>query len=137
MVQQVIDISKAAKLKLTAEEKTIFFDLINKFPKGIYDIKKDSPFMNAVNDGNVERAFDILHKIGWNRVALAILREIRIIVKLQSEEDKNTRIQNLEQYISKQFADLKPSKMIKCPECGEHIASEHKTCPCCGTLLDE
>ena len=137
MERQVIDISKATKLTLTAEEKNYFFDIVNKFPKGIYDIRKDSPFMNAINDGNAEKAFDILHELEWDRVALAILREIRIIVKLQNEEEKNTRIQNLEQYISKRFADLITIKMIKCPKCGEYITSEDKTCPSCGTLLDE
>ena len=137
MVKQVFNNSRTIKLKITEEEKNILFDIVNKFPKGIYDIMKDSPFMNAINDGNVERAFETLLELGWRRVALAILHDIKSIVKLQSEEEKNKRIQNLELYVSKQFTDSKPSMIIICPECGNHISFEDKVCPYCGTLVDE
>lgn len=137
MDKQVFDNSKIAKLKLSLEEKNIFFDMVNKFPKGIYNIKKDSPFMDAINNGNVERAFKSLQELRWNRVALAIIHEIKSIVKLQNEEDKKTRIQNLEIYVSKQFVELKHSTIAKCPKCGDLIVFEDKVCPYCGTLVDE
>ena len=68
MVKQVIDNNKYNKLKLSQEEKEIFFDFVNLLPKGIYDKSNeiDIQFMEAMKCGETPKAFDYLCQLSWN-----------------------------------------------------------------------
>ena len=86
MVKQVIDNNKYNKLKLSQEEKDIFFDFVNLLPKGIYDKsnKIDFQFLEAMKCGETQKAFDYLCQLSWNQIALKILTYAKNIKLIQA-----------------------------------------------------
>lgn len=138
MVKQVIDNNKYNKLKLSQEEKDIFFDFVNLLPKGIYDKsnKIDFQFLEAMKCGETQKAFDYLCQLSWNQIALKILTYAKNHKAYPSLEDKDIFLQDFNEFVANQHSSKYPQKIIICPRCND-LTMNSKTCPTCGAVIED
>lgn len=139
MVKQVIDQHKLLKLKLSQDEKEMFFDFVNMLPKGVYNKSNmvDFAFLEAIRKDDYQVASDYLQRLSWNRVALKILSYVRKNKTYQSEEDKQILIKDFNSIVESHYSNHSPCKIISCSNCGEPISSEEKVCLYCGSPNEE
>ena len=137
-MEQLYD-RKRIKLKLNQEEKNVFFDFINMLPKGIYDKSKesDSLFLKAMEEGDIQTAFDFLQQLSWNRIALKILTYAKKHKSYSNSDSNKIIIQDFNSFVASQYSNLSQCKIIMCPNCGMPISTEDKVCPYCGCLTEE
>ena len=138
MVKQVIDNNKYNKLKLSQEEKEIFFDFVNLLPKGIYDKSNeiDYQFMEAMKCGETPKAFDYLCQLSWNQIALKILTYAKKHKNYPNREDKDLFLQDFNLSVANQHSSSSPQKIIICPRCNDLIMNS-KTCSTCGAVIED
>lgn len=138
MVKQVIDNNKYNILKLSQEEKEMFFDFVNLLPKGIYDKsnKIDFQFMEAMKCGETQKAFDYLCQLSWNKIALKILTYAKKHKTYPCLEDKDIILRDFNKFVANQHSSRSPQKIIICPRCNDYIMNT-KTCPNCGAVIED
>jgi hypothetical protein len=135
---EIIGNQKYNKLKLSQEEKDIFFDFVNLLPKGIYDKsnKIDCQFMEAMKCGETKKAFDYLCQLSWNQIALKILTYATKQKTYSSLEDKDIILQDFNKFVANQHSSSSPQKIIICPRCNDLIMNS-KTCSTCGAVIED
>lgn len=137
MVKPVIDNKMYDKLKLSQEEKDIFFDFVNLLPQGIYNKSNriDPQFMEAMKCGDTKKAFEYLCQLSWNKIALKILTYAKKRKIYPCLEDNDIILQDLNRFVANQHSSSSPQKIILCPRYNDLIMNS-KTCSTCGAVIE-
>lgn len=104
MVKQIIEFKDhLKKFELNGDEKELFLDAVNLLPHTVYvrGEPKNVLFLTAINDNDLETAFETFQELTWKDVAKRLINETKRVSREYNEAHKKNKVDMIINYALK------------------------------------